>query len=82
MGKGSFFNRNLLYTGVSRTEDHLTVIAPYESTFTSAILVNPPHRYDNLAKRFKKEEFVNYYVNPSWQKQQELLQQAMRAIAV
>ena len=80
MGKGSFFNRNLLYTGTSRTEDHLTVIAPYESTFTSAILVNPPHRYDNLAKRFKKEEFVDHYVDSNHKMQQQMLLKALNII--
>ena len=82
MGKGSFFNRKLLYTGASRPQESLTVISQHESTFTSAILVNPPHRYDNLAKRFKKEQYVDRYVDPQWQKQQELLQQAMHGLSV
>lgn len=77
IGKGSFFNRNLLYTGVSRTQDHLYVVAPYEYTFTSAILVDPPKRFDNLSKRFKGEEYVDRYVDPNQKMQQQILMKAM-----
>lgn len=81
IGKGSFFNRNLLYTGASRAMKHLTVIASHECTFTSAIQVNPPKRYDNLAKRLIKEPYVDYYVNPAHVRQQEMMQKAMTALA-
>ena len=60
---------------------HLTVIASHECTFTSAIQVNPPKRYDNLAKRLIKEPYVDYYVNPAHVRQQEMMQKAMTALA-
>jgi hypothetical protein len=74
IAKGSFLNRHLLYTGISRSQKSLTVVVKYETTFTMAILVNAPHRHDNLGKRLKGESFVDYYVDPQRQKQRELLQ--------
>lgn len=82
VGRGSFFNIKLLYTGISRAEENLYVIAQYESNFISAILVNPPSRFDNLAKRLKGEEFVDYYVDPNQQRQREVLQKAMKALTI
>jgi exodeoxyribonuclease V alpha subunit len=63
MSKGSFFNRKLLYTGISRTREMLYVVANCESVFLSSIFVNPSHRYDNLSKRLTAKPFVDRYVD-------------------
>lgn len=51
MPRGNFFNRKLLYTGISRTQEMLYVVAENESAFLNSIFVKPFYRYDNLGKR-------------------------------
>jgi len=58
---GSFFNRNLLYTGISRAKVKLFVVANAKTSFESAIYINPTKRYDNLSKRLLNEEFSSEY---------------------
>lgn len=50
-GYGSFYNRNLLYTGVSRAKRRLFVVADSRNVFSQAVNVDPPRRVDNLSKR-------------------------------
>lgn len=68
-----FFNKKLLYTGISRSKISLYVVANSKTSFESAIYVDPPVRYDNLAKRFRGEPFVGYYVDPAQEKMRQLL---------
>jgi energy-coupling factor transporter ATP-binding protein EcfA2 len=58
---GGFFNRNLLYTGISRAKKKLFVVANAKTSFESAIYANPPKRYDNLGRRMKGEKFNGEY---------------------
>lgn len=51
---GSFFNRNLLYTGISRAKEKLYVVAPAKHLFEQGLTTIYPTRYDNLAKRIKE----------------------------
>jgi ATP-dependent exoDNAse (exonuclease V) alpha subunit len=69
----SFFNCNLLYTGISRAKIKLYVVANAKTSFESAIYVNPPKRHDNLARRMRGEEFVNEYRDASLEHTQRLL---------
>jgi hypothetical protein len=75
ISKGGFFNRNLLYTGISRAQEMLYVVANHESVFLSSIFVNPLQRYDNLSKRLSDKPFVDRYVNQNSLKQQELMRE-------
>jgi ATP-dependent exoDNAse (exonuclease V) alpha subunit len=68
-----FFNKKLLYTGISRPKISLYVVANAKTSFESAIYVDPPVRYDNLAKRFRGEPFVGYYIDPAQEKMRQLL---------
>lgn len=71
-----FHNRKLLYTGISRTKVRLHVVAGSESNFLNAIYQDPPTRYDNLAKRLRKEPFVDHYVDPNQQRILEMMKVA------
>src|SRR3990170_4139295 len=63
-GLNGFFNRKLAYTGASRSIETLRVVAENMESFTGIFYVDPPHRHDNLAKRLRKEEFVEHYIDP------------------
>jgi hypothetical protein len=79
---GSFFNRPLLYVGAGRAQERLIVIAQYESTFTTAILIDAPKRYDNLSKRLTNEEFVDHYVDPNFERNQQMYREALARTAM
>lgn len=68
-----FFNKKLLYTGISRAKLMLYVVAVAKTSFESAIYVDPPARYDNLAKRFRDEPYLDHYVNPALEQTRRLL---------
>lgn len=72
MGRSSFFNRKLLGTGIGRARGNLYVLCLEKSMFEQAIYINPPKRYDNLARRLQNEPYVDHYVDPARQKYLEL----------
>lgn len=78
---GSFFNRPLLYVGASRAQEELYVIAQHENTFTTAILIDAPKRFDNLSKRLTNEQYVDYYVDPNAERNQQMYREALARAA-
>ena len=62
---GGFWHRGRMYTAASRTKEQFYVVGRSEYAFTQAIGVDPPKRYNNLAKRLVGEQWVGHWVDPA-----------------
>lgn len=55
---GSFLNRNLMYTALTRAKKLVWLVGDY-NTMARAATTPPPHRYDNLALRLSKTREID-----------------------
>lgn len=57
MSAGNFVNKNLTYTGISRAQERLYIVADSANAFFTALNTKPPTRFDNLSKRLQNIDF-------------------------
>ena len=59
-GPRVLFHRNLLYTGVTRAKNCLTIVGSRTTLFDMIQNVNEQRRYSTLAKRIKEADHTNF----------------------